>query len=89
MASNRADIQSVVLLTSEQVSQLLNEHPALLRQRRVQGTGPRYLKTGPRRIRCRLEDVLAWLNALPNGGKRGRGRPRKSLTPHLTVKDAE
>ena len=66
-------------LTSEQVSQLLNEHPAIERRRRIDGTGAKYLKIGTK-VRYRIEDVNAWL-AAQGGTKRGRGRPRKQAQP--------
>ncbi len=65
-----------ILLTSEQLSDLLDEHPVTTRRRRQTGTGPRFIKIGSK-VRYRLEDVQAWLDGLPVGGAPKRGRPRK------------
>ncbi len=67
-----------ILLTSEQLSDWLGENPVTERKRRQTGDGPRFIRIG-RKIRYRIEDVQEWLDSLPAGGPRKRGRPRKSV----------
>ncbi|MDP9397690.1 MAG: helix-turn-helix domain-containing protein [Actinomycetota bacterium] len=46
--------------TEADLASFLKEHPDTVRARRINGTGPRYVRIG-RSIRYRRDDVLAWL----------------------------
>lgn len=48
------------ILNDFQASQYLNLSRSWLRQSRMRGTGPKFLKLG-RAVRYRLEDLEAWL----------------------------
>jgi predicted DNA-binding transcriptional regulator AlpA len=49
------------LLTTEQAAALIGFHPSYLAKARLSGTGPRFLKIGPRSVRYRRSDIDAWL----------------------------
>ena len=51
------------VITEGALASFLKEHPDTVRYRRLSGTGPRYVRTGPRSIRYLRADVLAWLEA--------------------------
>lgn len=51
-------------LTTEEAAQFLRQAARTLERRRVDGTGPAYLKAGPgkrARVLYRLSDLKAWL----------------------------
>jgi predicted DNA-binding transcriptional regulator AlpA len=50
------------LLADGEVAHLIGMSKSYLRQSRVKGTGPAFLKLG-RSVRYRLEDVEAWLQS--------------------------
>lgn len=58
------------LLTIDDVATLLNMPVASLRYWRVLGAGPRGFIIG-RRLRYRLDDVLAWIDACRDGNDHG------------------
>ncbi len=69
------------LITTDQLSKLLNENPASTRRRRVTGDGPPFVQIGnSRQVRYRLTDVEAWMAGLATRGRtlNKRGRPRKA-----------
>jgi predicted DNA-binding transcriptional regulator AlpA len=47
----------------KQVAAALNMTEEALAQTRYRGTGPRFIKAGPRRVLYRWSDVQAWLDA--------------------------
>jgi predicted DNA-binding transcriptional regulator AlpA len=47
----------------KQIAAALNMTEAALAQTRYRGTGPRFIKAGPRRVLYRWSDVQAWLDA--------------------------
>lgn len=49
------------LLSTAQVSSLLNLRAATLKKWRVLGTGPKYIRVGRRAIRYRLADVKRFI----------------------------
>lgn len=58
------DVGKRVLLTTREAAKFLRLSPRSLEKKRVQGTGPRYIKLGPgvrTRVVYDLNDLLAWL----------------------------
>jgi predicted DNA-binding transcriptional regulator AlpA len=53
------------LLSTAQVSDLLNLQPATLKKWRMLGIGPKYVRVGRRAIRYRLADVKKFVSARP------------------------
>ena len=51
------------LLSTPTVAEMLNVPVPTLRYWRFMGTGPRSFKLGPRNVRYKRSDVLAWLEA--------------------------
>ena len=49
------------LLTEAELASRLNVTPRLLKRGRLSGTGPPFLKLGPRTVRYQLRPVTAWL----------------------------
>jgi hypothetical protein len=62
------------LMTEQQVSQQIQVSLAALRKWRVERRGPRFVKVGPL-VRYRADDLVAWIEALPIGGRRPPGDP--------------
>ena len=56
------------LLTEGEVSKFINVCLTTLWRWRRDGIGPKYQRIG-RMIRYRQEDVQAWIDSLPGGGK--------------------
>lgn len=54
---------ALVLLTSEEVSEMLSISPRTLEGWRTSGEGPKYIRIGGRAVRYRLEDIQAWVDA--------------------------
>jgi predicted DNA-binding transcriptional regulator AlpA len=51
------------LLTPQQASDFLGLSPPTLQRHRSEGTGPKFVKLGKRRIAYRPPDLLAWIEA--------------------------
>lgn len=51
------------LLTTKQLAEMLGYKPDTLVQKRINGSGPPFIKMGARAIRYRNSDVLAWIGA--------------------------
>lgn len=49
-------------LTAKQVAEILHTSEAGLAQMRFRGTGPRFIKAGPRKVIYRLADVETYLD---------------------------
>ena len=47
-------------LTTEEVATMLKIGKSTLEQMRLKGGGPRFFKFGPRAIRYRIADIVAW-----------------------------
>jgi predicted DNA-binding transcriptional regulator AlpA len=63
------------LLTERDVARVTGMSVASVRRWRLRREGPRYLKLGAA-VRYRPEDVAAWLDSRPTGG-RHPGRPSR------------
>jgi predicted DNA-binding transcriptional regulator AlpA len=50
-------------LNEHEVAPIIGVRVKTLRNWRVQGLGPRFVRTGPKLVRYRLSDVLAWQEA--------------------------
>ena len=57
------------LLKEHEVSKRLSVSVATIRRWRLLCQGPRYLKVGAAAVRYRSDDVDAWLESCPTGGK--------------------
>jgi len=67
--------QTLNLVDTEEASRLLGLSPYTLRRKRCEGTGPRYVKLGPRgAIRYRLTDLEGWLVEATNTSQSQEGR---------------
>jgi predicted DNA-binding transcriptional regulator AlpA len=47
-------------LTTEEASQFLKIGKSTLEQARLKGTGPKYIKIGPKIVRYRVDDIMSW-----------------------------
>lgn len=57
-------------LTTKEAAELCGFTTAALHQRRIRGGGPRFLQVGPKTIRYKRVDVLAYLEgAAPTEGR--------------------
>ena len=56
------------LYDTSQVARFTSLSETYLRQMRVSGGGPRYLKLTAKAVRYRASDVLAWIDARPAVG---------------------
>jgi hypothetical protein len=57
------DFKSAALLNANEAGQILKLAPATLRNWRVQGRGPPWIRLSRRAIRYRIEDIAFWLAA--------------------------
>jgi hypothetical protein len=55
------DFKSAALLNAKEAGQILKLAPATLRNWRVQGRGPPWIRLSRRAIRYRIEDITVWL----------------------------
>ncbi|MCI7457616.1 helix-turn-helix transcriptional regulator [Actinomyces urogenitalis] len=53
----------LMLLTTEQVAQMLGVSPKTLRNWRCECRGPAFVVLNERQVRYRVEDVTAWVNS--------------------------
>jgi predicted DNA-binding transcriptional regulator AlpA len=75
------------MLNEYQAGAVLGLGVKVLRRRRADGTGPKYVKLNGFSIRYKLADLQAWLASQPTGGgaapgareRRGPGRPRRTV----------
>lgn len=51
------------LLTPAELAEWRGTTVAALAQERYRGTGPAFIKTGPRSVRYRWSDIQSWLDA--------------------------
>lgn len=47
-------------LTTEEAAQMLKVGKSTLEQARLKGTGPKFIKFGPKIIRYKVDDIVAW-----------------------------
>jgi len=60
--SRRGRGEALETLTPKEVAEILHTSEAGLAQLRYRGTGPRFVKIGPRKVIYRLADVQAYLD---------------------------
>ena len=55
--------------TEHWVAKVTGMSLSTVRKWRLLGRGPRYFRVYGRAIRCKREDVFAWMNSQPSGGE--------------------
>jgi predicted DNA-binding transcriptional regulator AlpA len=51
------------LLNDDRVGKIIGKSPGAVRQMRYMGDGPPVVRLGPRTVRYRRSDVLAWIDS--------------------------
>jgi predicted DNA-binding transcriptional regulator AlpA len=59
-------------LNERETAAIIGASPKTLRNWRVKGNGPRFIKTGSKLVRYRLSDILAWQEANVRHSTSGR-----------------
>lgn len=74
MAPN-TDIPALKLLTEREAARILTVSPDALRNWRLRGGGPKFVRVSSRCVRYRLADLIAWTDARVRSSTSDRRKP--------------